>query len=163
MTTDNAIAVLRRMQEPDPFEPQITQTAFDALEMAIDMIERYSTWSQTYSNMVDDAISRKAAVDVIHKYFAERIEQSPTHMTEDGEVYDLGICNPLLADNKALSQAIKELPSVQPEIIRCKDCKHYKTHIDCVGGEYNGCEAWTDNGNEIEVEPDGFCSYGERG
>lgn len=65
MTTDNAIAVLRRMQEPDPFEPQITQTAFDALEMAIDMIERYSTWSQTYSNMVEDAISRKAAIDAL--------------------------------------------------------------------------------------------------
>lgn len=114
MTTDYAIAILRRMQEPDPYEPQINESAFDALEMAIQAIQKYSTWSQTYSNMVENVISRKAAVDVIHKYFAERIEQSPTHMTEDGEVYDLGICNPLLEDNKALSQAIKELPSAQP-------------------------------------------------
>lgn len=89
MTTKEAIKLLRRMQEPEAFDPQINEAAFNALDMAI----------------------------------------------------------------KAL---------VQPEIIYCKECKHYKTHIDCVGGEYNGCEAWTDNGNEMEVEPDDFCSYAER-
>ena len=114
MTKDYAIAILRRMQEPEPYEPQINESAFDALEMAIEAIQKYSTWSQTYSNMVEDVISRKATLDAIHRYFGKRIEQSPMHKTEDGEVYDLGICNPLLEDNKALSQAIKDLPSVQP-------------------------------------------------
>lgn len=48
------------------------------------------------------------------------------------------------------------------ELIRCRECKHYRTHISCVGGEYDGCDVWLDNGNEIEVKPDDFCSYAER-
>lgn len=39
MTVDNAIAILRRMQEPEPFEPQITESAFNALDMAISALE----------------------------------------------------------------------------------------------------------------------------
>lgn len=52
MTTDNAIAVLQRMQEPDPFEPQITQVAFDALEMAIQALSAKG-----------DMVYRQAAID----------------------------------------------------------------------------------------------------
>ena len=48
------------------------------------------------------------------------------------------------------------------EIVRCKDCKHYIPRITCVEGHYNGCDAWLDNGNEIEVAPDDYCSYAER-
>ena len=71
MTTDYAIAILRRMQEPEPFEPQINESAFDALEMAIQAIQKYATWSQTYSNMVEDTISRKAVIDAIVTWTVE--------------------------------------------------------------------------------------------
>ncbi len=34
-------------------------------DAALAMIERYSTWNRTYSNMVEDAISRQAAIDAL--------------------------------------------------------------------------------------------------
>lgn len=49
------------------------------------------------------------------------------------------------------------------EVVRCKDCKHYKKNISCVGGLYNGCSEWLNEGNEIEVREDDYCSFGERG
>ena len=48
------------------------------------------------------------------------------------------------------------------EVVRCKDCKHYKRNIPCVGGHYNGCDEWIDEGNAITVYDNDFCSYGER-
>ena len=48
------------------------------------------------------------------------------------------------------------------EIVRCEDCKHYKRNIPCVGGHYNGCDEWIDEGNPITVYDNDFCSYGER-
>lgn len=38
MKTDEAFEMLRRMQEPEAWEPQISEKAFDALEMAIDAL-----------------------------------------------------------------------------------------------------------------------------
>lgn len=48
------------------------------------------------------------------------------------------------------------------EVVRCKDCKHYKRNIPCGGGHYNGCDEWIDEGNAITVYDNDFCSYGER-
>ena len=62
--------------------------------------------------------------------------------------------------DKAYDMAIEAL--TQPEIVRCKECKHYKTHINCVGGEYAGCDVWLNLGNEIPCEADDYCSYAER-
>ena len=39
MTIERAIEILRRMQEPEAWEPQITADAFEALEMAIEALE----------------------------------------------------------------------------------------------------------------------------
>lgn len=61
--------------------------------------------------------------------------------------------------NDALKKAVerlKELPSAEPEIIRCKDCKYWQ---DNNGGYFNDeCRWW----NEETPEPDDFCSYAER-
>ena len=59
-------------------------------------------------------------------------------------------------------KAFEKLPSAQPEIIRCKDCKHFERNIPCVGGQYDGCEEWLDNGNESCVDENDFCSRAER-
>lgn len=48
------------------------------------------------------------------------------------------------------------------EVVRCKDCRHYKRNVPCVGGYYNGCDEWIDEGNPITVYDNDFCSYGER-
>ena len=48
-------------------------------------------------------------------------------------------------------QQIKDLPSAQPEIIRCKDCKRYGKDNCFVKIQM----LW-------ELRPDDYCSYGER-
>ena len=42
MTKVEAIAMLKRIQEPEAWEPQITQAAYDALDMAIRALEQQS-------------------------------------------------------------------------------------------------------------------------
>lgn len=39
MTTEKAIRILQSFQEPEAWERQITQDAYDALQMAIDALE----------------------------------------------------------------------------------------------------------------------------
>ena len=51
-----------------------------------------------------------------------------------------------------------ELPSAQPEIIRCRDCKYMTEHYDTDGNvPYWSCSEW-DSGTDY----DGFCHYAER-
>ena len=55
-------------------------------------------------------------------------------------------------------QALERLPSAQPEIIRCKDCKYMTEHYDTDGNApYWTCSEW-DSGTDY----DGFCHYAER-
>ena len=61
-----------------------------------------------------------------------------------------------------LIRRLEDLPPAQPEIIRCKECKHYIQNIHCVGGHYNGCEEWEHDGCEYPVEEDWFCCHVER-
>ena len=57
---------------------------------------------------MDDAISRQAAID-------ELVKMLGYHFQADEEVLD------------AVVTTVRELPSAQPEIIRCKDCKYWDT------------------------------------
>lgn len=43
-------------------------------------------------------------------------------------------------------------------LIRCKDCRFFKRNIPCTGGHYNGCEMRLDDGDEIRVMTDDYCS-----
>ena len=61
---------------------------------------------------MNDLISRQAAIDALTEYWKGI---SDRHPTLDGEMA-------VYADCKGI---IKRLPSAQPEIIRCKDCKWY--------------------------------------
>lgn len=40
MTPQEAIPILKRLQEPEPWEPHITMDTFDALELAIEALEK---------------------------------------------------------------------------------------------------------------------------
>ena len=57
---------------------------------------------------------------------------------------------------------VKEIPAADVvEVVRCKDCKHAKMHIDIIGDPHLFCC----NGRSIyriKVDLDDFCSYGER-
>ena len=54
-------------------------------------------------------------------------------------------------------EALEELPSVQPEIIRCKDCKWCSEHYDTDGNvPYWVCINW-----DAGTDADGFCHEAE--
>ena len=127
---------------------------------------------------MDDLISRQAAIDELDKgawgvewdktLAKTMIESLPSAQQEriiygnmsDEEfekwLYGHGICSPnirepipcsvvpLLIDN-----AISELPSAQPEIIYCKDCK-WKQGAECVRFA------------DVKPFPSDFCSRAER-
>ena len=40
MTIEEAIKMLERIQDPEPYEPQITKSAYDALQMGVDALKK---------------------------------------------------------------------------------------------------------------------------
>lgn len=47
------------------------------------------------------------------------------------------------------------------EIVRCRDCKHYRDHMWIVITDFiDVCLFW--HGEPTQVEADGFCAWGER-
>ena len=40
MTTEESIKMLERIQDPEPYEPQITKRAYDALQMVVDALKK---------------------------------------------------------------------------------------------------------------------------
>lgn len=94
--------------------------------------------------MSDDLISRAAAI--------EAVEKAKTARTADGEIYVAKI-------NAEMN--IQLLPSAQPEIIRCRECKYSSNE------PYHGKDVWICNRthwarSEGQRKPDDFCSYAER-
>ena len=85
------------------------------------------------NNMENDLISRQAAIDAVS-----------------------AVCQ----DNRAISfiTAIKEVPSAQPEIVRCKDCKWGDWYTSVDGKRYCYCMETGASGRTA----DDFCSYAER-
>ena len=86
-----------------------------------------------------DLIERQAALDCFHEW-----------IDKHGDIHT--------PDEMAEYRAIEALPSVQPEIIRCKDCKYKKVY--CFPPKYNKrdyCEK-----HEKPVDVADFCSYAER-
>ena len=64
--------------------------------------------------------------------------------------------------NNVINEVAKVSSDNLVEVVRCKDCKHYKRNIPCCDGYYNGCDEWIDEGNAITVYDSDYCSYGER-
>ena len=59
----------------------------------------------------------------------------------------------------------EQLPTVDAEVVvRCKDCKHYRNHPNglCYLHTEPKENARGHSGNAVCVEPEDFCSYGER-
>lgn len=76
---------------------------------------------------MDDAISRRIIKEQMLKYGFTAPDMTITEFVED--------C----------------LPSVQPEIIRCKDCKFFVSDME-----------WCEADDEHPTRPDAFCSWAER-
>ena len=63
MTKAEAIAMLKQIQEPEAWEPQINQAAFEALDMAIKALEQQPC--------EDDAISRAETVQFLTNHSSD--------------------------------------------------------------------------------------------
>ena len=86
-----------------------------------------------------DCISRQAAIDALG--------EEPEVWTGKDE-YAQGLNNQWHYDKTA----ILAVPSAQPEIIRCKDCKYYHPSY---------CKVWSKFGT-IQTRETGFCYMAER-
>lgn len=54
----------------------------------------------------------------------------------------------------AMAEAKSHGASIGEQIVRCRDCGHYTEDED---QSYHWCGSWCE-----QVEPDGFCAWGER-
>ena len=90
-----------------------------------------------------DLISRHEAIDAIHEDIEWLVEQG-------GRDLELPECM------ERAKTILGDLPSAEPEIIRCEECKHserwYRNNCRCF--------LWSETG--IGVFEDGFCNYAER-
>lgn len=64
-------------------------------------------------NTKNDYVLRQDVIKEIHAFFMERIERTPTIEDEDGEHYITNVVEPILEDNKELSNIIKSLPDAK--------------------------------------------------
>ena len=108
-------------------------------------IESMNALPSAHPEPCEDAVSRKAVEEMLKNGFPAR------GMWEiEGDVVKQTVCE-TLAD--ALMD-LERLPSAQPEIIRCKDCKYYTRPWYC--------EAWNNSPGFPVVSDEMFCSMAER-
>ncbi len=90
---------------------------------------------------MDDLISRQDAIDALMPIYKSA---------------SLRNRNVFSTARKCMA-VIEEIPSAQPENIRCKDCKFYEIYPNGANGDcINRIDAFN------TFYPNDFCSYGER-
>lgn len=101
--------MLKRIQEPEAWEPQINQTAFEALDMAIEALSQESS---------EDVISRQAAIEIIQSMYPG-MPRVPWMRKDWQKRYEPYI---------RTENAIRKLPSAQSDIAeKLYLCKCYVT------------------------------------
>jgi len=117
----------------------------EAFDMAISAVRA----QDVPDTNVSDTISRQAAIDAL--------KGLPTWWADDGGFYG-GAQPPMTAllDPEDAVSAIANLPSVQPEIMRCGDCKHYYFADNRIPQEqWYTCELDGDRWRR----PDDYCTF----
>lgn len=109
-----------------------------------------------------DLISRQSAIELVRDVCDAIMSgcESWYDPEIENEVYkNTREVDAILKCKKEVRIALRNMPSAQPEIIRCKECKHYKFADNrAFGFPVKRCE-WT--GFE-DVDNDDFCSRAER-
>lgn len=86
-----------------------------------------------------ETIYRQDAIETVHKYFVEALNNEPHEIDEDGDdvFTDMKSVNALLRHNKMVSKALKALPSAEAEPKRvlqgyCKgaDCRWWNPQVE---------------------------------
>ena len=143
MTNKIAIEYLKDMlasAEANLHVPDMAEHA-EALNMAIEALSNSQNQSDSLIRTSADDVSE---ADVIYRADAIVAISSEPLYRSGTKKRDAGVVVP------AIYEKIKSLPSAQPEIIRCKDCKKYDTHD-------HRCKHW----NHGVVVMD-WCSRAER-
>ena len=97
--------------------------------------------------MMEDLISRQTIIDGLEFVIEHGIETYGAHSISAEKMLEF----------------VRELPTVQPEIVRCKDCKHYGCVLySATQFEYGECFGHEESHYTFEVKPDDFCSRAER-
>lgn len=97
----------------------------------------------TVSDETTDIIYRQAAIDAIrNNVFAVTPTQIDTKID--------------------CMESVEAVPSAQPEIIRCQNCKHFIGLLDEKSAKKYGQEYECECGRLNKPEPDDFCSRAER-
>jgi len=104
-----------------------------------------------------DLIERQAAIDAIE-------ELDWYHQNCNNEMVSGANSSEHQAWYKAddVYKALEDLPSAQPKIIQCKDCKHCATETDKDGTCYSCTLIYDAYTFWQDVEPTDFCSWAER-
>lgn len=96
---------------------------------------------------MDEFISRKATIDAVETIGFD-FSDSDLSAVELEEV-----CEAIGEVRQEWLQRIKRLSSAQPEIVRCKDCKHWSRESICDGFCSEDC---------MRHDEDFYCGYAER-
>lgn len=94
---------------------------------------------------MNDPISRHAAIDAV----AELASSMSVCISVDE-------CHGMKRMQGMAVRVLDELPSVQPEIIRCKDCKHWMREYLDINGKH-GCNVMREY-----TAPNDYCYKAER-
>lgn len=95
-----------------------------------------------------DLISRQAAIEIIDGYMNRLANHIGTPTDNERYAYARGT---LLG----VERGINALPSAEPEIVKCKECRH--VYYDKEFDNY-----WCDRMSDpFKVEADGYCKWGK--
>lgn len=129
LSPKEAIALLRNLEDSLDSYCELNEEGKTAFRMAIEAL----SCSEIPNN--SDTISRQAAIDAIYEDANWLAAQGSDWQVERME------------RDKSI---LKSLPSAEPDIIRCEDCKHYIRHD-------KRCGYWNHG-----VKPTMWCSQAER-
>ena len=135
--TDEVVKGLKQLPSAPPEQPSreyVGQLRWER-DLAIQQLKDLGYGLGEKIRTDGDTISRQAAIDALTEY-------------GNGRTVYISV--------EEAFRRIEQLPSAQPEIIRCKDCK-YCEHWYADKGR---CFLWHEGG--IDVFEDGFCNYAER-
>ena len=98
---------------------------------------------------MEELISRQTIIDGLEFVIKHGIETDGAHSISAEKMLEF----------------VRELPTVQPEIVRCKDCKHFEyNHVENVNGiplivAHEICTRW---GDGVKTSENGYCFLAER-
>ena len=128
-----------------------TGDQMEALRVAISALQA----QDVPDTNVGDMVSRQKAIDAI-----VNCTNCGDEKTLRAYVQKHNLDNGWIGGILEAINAIEDLPSAQPEIVRCKDCKWYELPSHKIT---ENCVRWMkNNGILLPIKPNDYCSYAER-